>query len=87
MREREDVVRTYVYRCDTCGEESDPLTGRELDEVQLDHRRRAHGGLRPDGEQVIEPERLRLVDIPREQKVVGAVLLAVIVLSLLFKIT
>lgn len=87
MSSKEGVVGTYVYRCDNCREESDPLTRRELDYVRNDHRHQFHGGLKPDGEQVLQPERMRLADLPREQRIVGGILLAVILLSFLAKVT
>jgi ribosomal protein S14 len=76
-----------AYRCERCGETSPGVySQRELDEVRYAHRKTAHGGFIPDGEVIIEPERMRLADLPREQKVFGVVALVVIVLSVLFKI-
>lgn len=69
---------TYVYRCGNCEEESDPLTRSELEQVRRTHRHKFHGGLRPDRERVITPERMRLVDLPMEQRVAAAVLVLLV---------
>lgn len=73
------LVGPYVYRCDRCGDESDPLSRSQLETVRSEHRRRFHGGLRPDGERVITPERMRLTELPTEQRV-AALVLALIIL-------
>ena len=86
MTLREGVVGTYVYRCDNCAEESDPLTRRELAAVQDDHRTRFHGGLRPDGEQILQPERMSLAELPRDLRIVGALILGAVLVSLLAKV-
>jgi hypothetical protein len=47
----------------------------------------AHGGFIPDGEVVLQPDRMSLAELPREQRIVGAVILAVLFVSFLLKIT
>lgn len=79
--------RPRAYRCERCGETSPEVySQRELDEVRHTHRMEAHGGFIPDGEVILQPERMSLVELPREQRVVGMVILAVVLVSLLFKI-
>ncbi|MBL0778056.1 hypothetical protein G6541_12265 [Streptomyces albidoflavus] len=71
----------YQYRCTQCRETSPPVGRQELDRIRARHRRVAHGGLIPDGEQVIEEPRVRLVDMPRPQKIACVVLLGFIVFA------
>lgn len=74
------------YRCEQCGVTSPEVyTRRELDDLRHGHRMEAHGGFIPDGEAVLQPERMRLADLPREQRIMAGVLLALIVLSLIVK--
>ncbi|MFB7496053.1 hypothetical protein ACFC09_15400 [Streptomyces sp. NPDC056161] len=77
-----------AYRCERCGETSPEVySRRELDELRYAHRMEAHGGFIPDGEVVLQPERVSLAELSREQRIVGAVILAVILVSLVFKVT
>lgn len=77
-----------AYRCEACGETSPEVySWRELDEVRYTHRMQAHGGFIPDGEVVLQPERMSLAELPMEQRIIGAVVLAVVLISLLVKIT
>lgn len=76
------------YRCEQCGVTSPEVyTRRELDDLRHGHRVDAHGGFIPDGEVVLQPERMSLAELPRQQRVLGAVLLALIVVSVLVKMT
>lgn len=76
------------YRCEQCGLTSPEVyTRRELEDLRHGHRMEAHGGFIPDGEVVLQPERMSLAELPRDQRVLGAVLLALIVVSVLVKIT
>lgn len=80
-------IEPRAYRCEQCGETSpDVYSRRALEEVQHEHRVRAHGGFIPDGEVILEPERRTLADWSREQTIAGAVLLAVVLVSLLAKV-
>ncbi|MET9819592.1 hypothetical protein [Streptomyces sp. NPDC006355] len=75
-----------AYRCKACGETSPEVySSRELDELRHTHRMTAHGGFIPDGEVVLQPERLSLAELPREQWVIGGLILAVVILSAVAK--
>lgn len=77
----------WAYRCEMCGETSPEVYSRRvLAEIRRDHRMRAHGGLIPDGEVILQPERFRLADLSTEQRVIGGILVALILLSLAAKI-
>lgn len=77
-----------AYRCERCGETSPEVySRRELDEIRYAHRVEAHGGFIPDGEVVLQPERMSLAELPREQRVIGALILAVLIVSGLLKLT
>lgn len=70
----------YQYRCNRCETTSpEVFTRARLDEERDTHRDRFHGGHIPDGEEFLEAARMRLVDVPREQWIVGLILLAVFV--------
>ncbi|MGV2914586.1 hypothetical protein [Streptomyces alfalfae] len=76
-----------AYRCQVCRETSlEVYSRRELDDLRHAHRMQAHGGFIPDGEVVLQPERMSLAELPREQRVIGAVLLAVILLAFFIKV-
>lgn len=75
-----------AYRCERCAETSPEVySRRELDEVRYAHRVEAHGGFIPDGEVILQPDRMSLAELPMEQRVIGAIILAVVLLSLLIK--
>ncbi|WP_433341675.1 hypothetical protein [Streptomyces sp. CA-253872] len=77
----------YEYRCEKCALTSPQVyTRRELDDLRHEHRVRAHGGLIPDGEDVLRTERARLADLPGEQRVAAVVLLAAVLLVALVKL-
>jgi hypothetical protein len=70
----------YRYRCAQCRTTSPELLSRRaLHEERDAHRRRFHGGHIPDGEQVLAEPRMRLADLPMEQRV-GLVILLLVVL-------
>ncbi|WP_413808157.1 hypothetical protein [Streptomyces sp. OE57] len=76
-----------TYRCERCGETSPEVySRRELDEVRYAHRMEAHGGFIPDGEVVLQSERMSLAELPTEQRIIGAIILALILVSLVFKV-
>ncbi|MCM1964877.1 hypothetical protein [Streptomyces sp. G1] len=53
---------TYKYRCNTCQAGGSAPTKASVNELRADHRRTAHGGLIPDGEELTGPPPL----FPRE---------------------
>ena len=42
----------YVYRCEQCRITSEPAPRHAVREARAEHRRRAHGGMIPDGEEL-----------------------------------
>lgn len=77
-----------AYRCEQCGVTSPEVyTRRELEDLQHDHRETAHGGFIPDGEAILQEPRMTLADLPRDQRIACGIVLAVLLVSFLFKIT
>lgn len=75
------------YRCEQCGVTSPEVyTRRELDELRYGHRVQAHGGFIPDGEVVLQEERMSLAELPADLRIIGGIILALIVLSLVVKV-
>ncbi|MFF0395151.1 hypothetical protein ACFYSJ_05095 [Streptomyces sp. NPDC005248] len=76
----------YAYRCEQCRTTSPAVVTRHrLDEERSKHRNLFHGGHVPDGEQVMEPDKFNVFDVPREQWIVGGIMLLVIVFGLLYR--
>ncbi|MDX3069544.1 hypothetical protein PV518_46760 [Streptomyces sp. ND04-05B] len=76
----------YAYRCEQCRTTSpDVATKSELRAERDDHRRRFHGGHIPDGEAILEPERMRFADLPPVQKVATVVVALVLLVGVLIK--
>ncbi|MET8538031.1 hypothetical protein ACFRCW_43425 [Streptomyces sp. NPDC056653] len=76
----------YAYRCEQCRTTSPAVVTRHgLDEERSKHRNLFHGGHVPDGEQVMEPDKFNVFDVPREQLIVGGIMLLVIVFGLLYR--
>lgn len=76
----------YRYRCAQCRTTSPPvLTRHELARERNSHRVLAHGGHIPDGEQIVKPPRFSFGALPLEQRVVGTLLVAAIVLGILIR--
>ncbi len=63
----------YRCQCCQCRTTSPPVLTRK------------HGGHLPDGEQIVEPERFSFFDLPREQKIAGTLMIAVLVVAFLFR--
>ncbi|MFF5655242.1 hypothetical protein [[Kitasatospora] papulosa] len=77
----------YAYRCNQCRTTSpDVPTRANLRGERDDHRRRFHGGHIPDGEEILEEERVRFFDLPREQKIAAVVVALVLLGGVLFKL-
>ncbi|MFE2587190.1 hypothetical protein [Streptomyces sp. NPDC059378] len=67
------------YRCEQRRTTSPAVVTRHgLEEQRSKHRNLFHGGHIPDGEQVMEPDKFNVFDVPREQ-------LIVIVFGLLYR--
>ncbi|MET7550263.1 hypothetical protein [Streptomyces sp. NPDC005078] len=76
----------YAYRCEQCRTTSPAVVTRHgLDEERSKHRNLFHGGHVPDGEQVMEPDKFSVFDVPREQWIVGGIMMLVIVFGLLYR--
>ncbi|MFD8774521.1 hypothetical protein [Streptomyces sp. NPDC059916] len=79
-------VAMYRYRCTQCRTTSPPvLTRSALAQERQSHRVIKHGGHVPDGEQIVEPERFGFFDLPREQKIAGTLMIAVLVVAFLVR--
>ncbi|MFZ3595088.1 hypothetical protein [Streptomyces sp. BH104] len=77
----------YRYRCSLCHTTSPPvLTRSALARERHSHRALEHGGHIPDGEQIVEPERFSFFDLPREQRIGGALMVAVLVIALVVSV-
>lgn len=77
-----------AYRCEQCGVTSPEVySRRELEDLQHAHRVEAHGGFIPDGEVILREERMSLAELPREQRIACGIVLAVLAVSLFFKLT
>lgn len=78
--------RAVQYRCDQCHSTSPQVYSRDAyRDVQQAHWDRAHGGLMPDGERMIEVEFGRLRDVPRGQLIATVIIFGVFALILLFQ--
>ncbi|WP_330248568.1 MULTISPECIES: hypothetical protein [unclassified Streptomyces] len=76
----------YACRCEQCGTTSPAVVTRHgLDEERSKHRNLFRGGHVPDGEQVMEPDKFNVFDVPREQLIVDGIMLLVIVFGLLYR--
>jgi hypothetical protein len=76
----------YAYRCELCGTTSPQvITRAQLAHERTTHRRLFHGGHVPDGEQVLEPERFNVFDIPLGQWIVGSLMIVTIVVLIAFR--
>ncbi|WP_326815918.1 MULTISPECIES: hypothetical protein [unclassified Streptomyces] len=79
-------TRTYAYRCEQCRTTSPGVITRHgLNEERDKNRNLFHGGHAPDGEQVMEPDKFSVFDVPREQWIVGGIMMLVIVFGLLYR--
>ncbi|MGW1708973.1 hypothetical protein ACWCP8_26480 [Streptomyces sp. NPDC002206] len=77
----------YAYRCTQCRTTSlTVVTRRGLNEERNKRRHLFHGGHVPDGEQVMEPDKFNVFDVPREQWVVGTLMIVVIVTGILYRL-
>ncbi|MEU8834872.1 hypothetical protein [Streptomyces sp900116325] len=76
----------YAYRCEQCRTTSPAVVTRHgLDEERSKHRNLFHGGHVPDGEQVMEPDKFNIFDVPREQWISGGIMMLVIFFGLLYR--
>ena len=76
----------FQYRCEQCRTTSPQvLTRTGVDKERDEHRRRFHGGHIPDGEAVLEPEKFRLYDLPREQWIGGGLMLLIIIVGIAYR--
>ncbi|WP_406502581.1 hypothetical protein [Streptomyces sp. NBC_01602] len=76
----------YASRCEQCGKTSPAVVTRHgLDEERSKHRNLFHGGHVPDGDQVTEPDKFNVFDVPREQLIVGGIMPLVIIFGLLYR--
>ncbi|WSA81689.1 hypothetical protein OG930_42995 [Streptomyces sp. NBC_01799] len=76
----------YACRCEQCGTTLPAVVTRHgLDEERSKRRNLFHGGHVPDVEQVMEPDKFNVFDLPREQLIVGGIMLLVIVFGLLYR--
>lgn len=83
---RRSTVDGYAYRCPQCRTTSPEVPTKAEARAERDtHRRDFHGGHIPDGEEILEPERMRFVDLPREQKIATVVVALVILVGVLIK--
>jgi hypothetical protein len=73
------------YRCAMCRTSSPELSRWELEAARDAHRRDFHGGLIPDGEEITEEPRARLVDLPKEQRVAAVIIALVLVVLLVVR--
>jgi hypothetical protein len=79
----EGDAMSYRYRCVQCRTTSPPvLTRSALAQERQQHRVLAHGGHVPDGEKIIEPERFSFFDLPREQQIVGTLMIVIVIIGL-----
>ncbi|MDX2647932.1 hypothetical protein PV341_31060 [Streptomyces sp. PA03-1a] len=56
-----------------------------MNQHRSSHRDLFHGWHIPDGEQVIAPQRMSLLDLPREQRIAAVVLAVVLVVACLIR--
>lgn len=76
----------FQYRCAQCRTTSPAAHSRhELNNERNRHRDLFHGGHIPDGEQVIAPQRMSLLDLPREQRIAAVVIALVLVVACLIR--
>ncbi|MFI9026349.1 hypothetical protein [Streptomyces sp. NPDC053560] len=76
------------YRCEQCRTTSPPVLTRSALAIERhEHRRQFHGGHVPDGERVVEPGRSSFFALPREQQIVGTVMIVGLVVALLVRFT
>lgn len=75
----------YRYRCQQCRTTSPPVATRdELTEEAQSHRDEFHGGHEPDDEQFLT-DRPAILDLPREQKIAGLVIVAFFIIMIWYK--
>lgn len=73
----------YACRCTQCRTTSPTVvTRRGLNEERTKF---FHSGHVADGEQVMEPDKFNVFDVPREQLIVGGIMPLVIVFGLLYR--
>ncbi|MFJ4846297.1 hypothetical protein [Streptomyces sp. NPDC088733] len=79
-------IAMFQYRCAQCRTTSPAAHSRhELNAERNRHRDLFHGGHIPDGEQIIAPRRMSLLDLPGEQRIAAVVLTVVLVVAYMIR--